>query len=152
MDLKIDVTGDVQIDRKLLRFAGRTRDASPAFQQIADMLRGLEKTQFDSQGQFASGGWKPLADVTVRLKAAKGLDPRILRATGDLARSLASSGGDHVEQVGPQQLVFGTSVPYAQYHQRGTRRMPQRRPVELREQDRRDTVRILQRYLIEEFE
>lgn len=155
MQVHIDVFGDVQIHRELLRYAGAVADASPAFERIARKgagagvlsLRGIERRQFGSQGQFASGGWAPLAPSTVREKARKGLSRKILRATGELEASLVGAGSGHIEIVQPHQLVFGTSVSYARFHQRGTKRMPRRRVIELRESDRRDMVRTLQRHL-----
>jgi phage gpG-like protein len=50
----------------------------------------------------------------------------------------------------PTELVFGTRVPYAIFHQTGTSRgLPRRRPIELTEQTRRECVKILQRWLVE---
>jgi phage gpG-like protein len=156
MLIELELAGDVQLRRELLRFRGAVADASPAFEQIARgssglkgvySLRGIERRQFQSQGAFASAGWAPLAPSTVRAKARRGLDPRILHATGRLAASL-SGGAGRVEIVSSSQLIFGTSVPYARFHQSGTARMPRRRPIELREQDRRAIVRTLQRYLV----
>ncbi len=46
------------------------------------------------------------------------------------------------------ELDYGSKLPYAEFHQRGTRKMPQRRPVEFTESARRNTIKILQRYLI----
>lgn len=157
MLLELEVFGDVQLRRELLRFADAASDASPAFTKIARQgsgasgvysLRGIERRQFDSQGQFASGGWMPLAPSTTRAKARHGLSRRILKATGALEASLVGPGAGHVEIISPHQLVFGTSVGYAGFHQRGTKRMPRRRVIELREQDRRNFVRILQKHLL----
>lgn len=156
MRLDIELAGDVQLRRELLRWSDAVSDASPAFRAIAQRgsgeagvysLRGIERRQFDSQGEFASGGWAPLAPATVRLKARKGLSRRVLRATGALEASLVGPGPGHVEIVQPHQLVFGTSDRKARFHQSGTRRMPRRRVLELREQDRRNFVRILQRHM-----
>ena len=54
----------------------------------------------------------------------------------------------HVEQLLPDEMVFGTSDPKAVLHQHGTSRMPRRRPVELRDRDRRDAALTLQRFLV----
>lgn len=151
MRLELDVFGDTQLSRDLLRFGERAADASPAFRQIADDLRDIERRQFASEGGFASAGWDPLAPSTIARKALLGLDPRILRATGALEASLTNRGDDaHVEMIGTQELIFGTDVDYAKFHQKGTSRMPRRRPIELRETDRRDIVRTLQRHLVGE--
>lgn len=175
MLIELEVFGDVQLRRELLRFRGAVVDASPAFEQIlrgtgrgVTSLRKIESKQFATQGKFASGGWAPLSPYTVAEKARKGLDPRILHATGRLAASLTGGSGK-IEVVSPHQMVFGTSVFYARFHQTGARsvrtsfdsfgtkyirdnrrRLPRRRPIELREQDRRDMVRTLQRHLLGE--
>jgi phage gpG-like protein len=154
MRLTIDLAGDVQVSRELLRFAGRMEDATPAFRQIASELRGDERRQFDELGGFASGGWRPLAPSTVASKL-RSTDPTVsgnaerpLHATERLMRSLTDEHDqDHIEQVEPDQLTFGTSVPYASFHQLGEG-VPQRRPLEVREQDRRGMVRTLQRFMV----
>lgn len=153
MLLELEVAGDVQLRRELLRWKGAVADASPAFDRMIvgggrDFmgLRRLEQRQFQSQGKFASAGWAPLAPSTVRAKARRGLDPRILHATGDLAASLAGGPGS-IEISQAHQLIFGTSVKYGRFHQSGTSRMKRRRPLELREQDRRAMVNVLQRHL-----
>lgn len=157
MLIELEIFGDVQLRRELLRFKDATADASPAFEQIlmgtgrgSFSLRKIEGKQFATQGKFASGGWTKLAPSTVAQKARRGLDPRILHATGRLSASLTGPGPGHIEIVTPQSMIFGTEVPYARFHQSGTHRMPRRRPIELREQDRRGMVRTLQRHLLGE--
>jgi phage gpG-like protein len=155
MRIDIDLFGDVQVSRELLRFAGRIEDATPAFEQIANDLRELEAQQFDEQGKRASGGWQQLADSTIDRKLHSS-DPRvrananvILQATGRLKASLTGEWDpDHIEIVQPHQLVFGTTVPYAHYHQLGEG-VPRRRELELTETDRRQVVRTLQAYLVD---
>lgn len=151
MDLQIEVFGDVQVNRKLLRFNDRAQDASPAFRTIAGNLRDWETRQFATEGAFASGGWDPLSPSTVTTKAREGLSPRILEATGALRESLTSrTDAGHVEIIGRQELVFGTQSPSARFHQRGTSRMPRRRPLEIRARDRADMVKTLQRHMVGE--
>src|SRR4051794_15389307 len=140
MLLELDVFGDVQVRRKLLRFGDRARDARPAFELMADDLREWEERQFASEGGFASGGWDPLAPSTIAAKAAAPRaaftgsrtktgkfakrvrrNRRILEDTGALRESLTQHGdAEHVELIFPQEFVFGSTVPYAQFHQRGT--------------------------------
>lgn len=151
MRLQLELAGDKQLDRELLRFADRATDVRPAWAAIMLRLAEAEKRQFDSEGQRASGGWAPLAASTLARKQRLGLDPRILHATGRLAASLTAPlpGGDAIREALPLEMRFGTDVPYAGFHQTGTSRMPQRRPLETTEQDRRDMfVRLLQRFLV----
>ncbi len=109
----------------------------------------LVNIQFDSQGGYGSGGWQPLADSTVKSKAARGLDPRIMHATLRLRRSLVDQGGaDQLLEVTPSSLAYGTTVEYAKFHQQGGGNLPRRRLVEPPEGDRRQAVRTLQRFFV----
>lgn len=145
MELELEVFGDVQLKRSLLRTAGRFKDAAPAFEQIADILMEIEDDQFESSGRHGSGGWAKLAESTLEHKTGAG----ILIETGDLERSLTTRGApDQVLEITSEFLLFGTSLPYAAFHQTGTSRMPRRRPIELTETDRRQIVKQLQSWLI----
>lgn len=148
MKLEIDVNGDEQINRELLRFSDRAGDASPAFRRIAHEMRDQIGRQFASQGAVGSGGWAPLKPSTLAKKAAEGLSPNILQATGALMESLTSVGAGNREVVTRDSLIFGSSIPYGRYHQSGTSRMPKRRPIEFSETDRRGFMRTLQRYVV----
>lgn len=151
MLLDITVHGDVQVSRRLMRFGDRAQDARPAFRGIADLLRTSEQRQFASRGRYASAGWAPLAPSTLASKIRRGESTSILEATGTLRDSLTrKTDGGHVELVEPHQLIFGSQVPYAKYHQRGTRTMPRRRPLEVRGRDRQEMVKIIQRHLMAE--
>lgn len=156
IEIEISIAGDVQVSRKLLRFGDRAMDASPAFHSIADLLEGSERRQFATGGRYASAGWRALADSTKKAKA-RSSDPtvranaeKILEATGALMESLTADvegvEGGAVRIVDPHQLIFGTQIDYAKYHQRG-RGVPQRRVLEVRARDRREMVKRLQRWI-----
>lgn len=156
MILEFDVFGDVQFSRDLLRFRDRAMDMRPAFASIHASFLAIERHQFATSGGF-SGGWRPLAPSTVEAKERRGLDPRILRATDAMWKSLTTASHPaHVFDNQPDTLFMGTRVksaksfPYPATHQHGTRnrRVPQRRIVELTETHRRRWVRIMQRYVV----
>ncbi len=143
MRLSLDVYGEEQISRELLRFSSYVGDPSPAFHQIADDMREDIGHRFEEEGP----GWAPLAQTTLAAKAAAGLPPEILQATRRLMRSLSQKGEDHVEEIGDDFLRFGSSVPYGRFHQKGTSQMPARKVIDFTEADRRGFVRTLQRYI-----
>jgi phage gpG-like protein len=146
MRLRLEVFGDVQLDRKLLRFEENLGDLEPVFEALADDFLAIETSQFASEGGFASGGWDPLADSTVR---RRGSAHPILDDFGDLRASLTQDGAKgSIRNITSDELFVGTDVDYAQHHQTGTPRMPRRRPVEFREADRRRWVRKIQRYIV----
>lgn len=128
----------------------RAISAKPAFESIGELLIAETKLQFATQGQHASGGWKPLKQATLDRKRRKGLRLQILQETGALMDSMTERGDANMVFAPTQtSLVFGSKLPYAKYHQTGTRNMPRRPPLEFTEPTKRAVVKILQRYIVE---
>jgi phage gpG-like protein len=148
--ISIEVFGQKTVERELLRFSHAAADMRPAGERFMEYMRSVERSQFDSEGRTGSGGWAPLKPRTVASKAARGLDPRILRATDHLRKSLTNkTSPDHIEQINADTWFFATRDPKAKFHQTGTRKMPRRPPVELSERNRRAIVKIVQRHIVE---
>lgn len=146
--LNFDVAGDEQLQRSFSRFTEHVKDYSPAFRAIAVEFFKGEEQQFESEGSHGSGGWSPLAPSTAEQKARLGYPPDILVRTGKLKNSLASMSGDTVRDVQPHMLRLGTTVPYAIYHQKGTRRMPARPPIQLNERQKVEWTKIVHQHLV----
>jgi phage gpG-like protein len=139
------VTGDEQVEHRLLGMAARSMNFSPVLGLIAEDMADKVDEQFD-EGQ---GNWAPLAPATVAQKAREGLDPRILHATVSMRRSFADEGHpDHVEHVTDSELLFGSSDPKAPLHQAGTSRMPARRILDFTPANFRVWSKMIQAYLI----
>lgn len=165
MDLRLEVGGELQLDRTLLRWSERADDFSPVFALLVADFHEIERRQFDSEGGFASGGWLPLADSTVAERERLGIggDSPILdrsgagtygsshREGGTLRRELTeSSAQGAVELITPGEMFVGTDDPVAGYHQRGHERptpLPRRRPVEFREMDRLRWTKAIQAWI-----
>jgi phage gpG-like protein len=150
MRLELEVYGDVQLARELLRFRDRGMDMTPAFVKVADDFLEIGRQQFGSQGG-RSGGWAPLQPAYLARKIRDGYDPRILHRTLRLRRSLTMSTADSIRRITPEEMFVGSRVPYGVHHQHGAPRanLPRRRPIELSNADRVRWIKILQRYLIE---
>lgn len=148
MRIVLDVFGDVQLDRTLLRFADRTDDMTDVLTALADDFLKIERRQFRGEGTF-SAGWAPLTERYARRKATKYPGAKILVAEGDLMASLTKRGARNaVREITRDSLLVGTTDPKARYHQRGTETMAQRRPVELSKGARDRWVRGIQRYYV----
>ncbi len=167
MRIELDAFGDIQLRREILRWGDAAGDASPAFRSIMQKWTKGADRQFQTQGRRASGGWKPISDEWRRRKVAMGYDRRILHMTGLLRRSLTLPvGAQGIREIRPDRMTYGTSVPYAPFHQHGAseiRRqawgkptkpyrwtLARRRPIELtggRSGDRAQAVRILQLWI-----
>lgn len=140
---EMTASGDVQVARRLERFAHRAEDASPLWHAIIDWLQRQHEVQFRSEGKF-SGGWPELADSTIR---AKGHD-QILYLTGRLWESLTGGNGDSIREVEEDWMAFGTTVPYAGIHQHGADNIPMRKPTELTEGQRKSVAKRCQRWIV----
>lgn len=145
--MSFDFYGDTQLERTLTRFTRNADDATPAWEKIADSFAQLEAKQFSSQGAHASGGWAPLSPKYAAWKAQRYPGQPTLVRTGELRASLIGRPFG-VEVITPQSITIGSNVEHGQYHQHGTSRMPQRRPVELTESARREWVKILQKHIV----
>lgn len=146
--ITIEVFGDKQISREILRFGERAVRSTPLWNSLYRDLLNIEKVQFLTQGQHGSGGWAPLAETTVRDKQRKGLSPWILRASEILFKSLTQRGAlGNIHDIGPTWMRFGSDIPYGILHQRGTVHMPMRKPLDLTETERVLIVKKIQRFI-----
>ena len=115
--------------RAFLNLRHELVDWAPAFQLIVeDVLEPFVEKQFQSEGAAGvdvvrsdkSSGtgldWQELAESTKRGRAGT----TILYRSGSLAKSFRKGGGEHVENITPQKLQWGSSKPYALFHQTGT--------------------------------
>jgi phage gpG-like protein len=170
LSIHIEAFGETVVQRDLLRFGHNVVNLKPAMERIGVIMRGAVRQQFLSEGTHGSGGstfaaaasgatfgsggvaWEPLAASTVQYKALHGLDPRILRATTDLYKSLTvKSDAQHIERASEDSLRFGSLVPYAVYHQSSKPRtkIPFRPPVGLSEGDKRAIVAAIHKRAME---
>lgn len=154
MRVDIDVFGDVQFSREMLRMSDRAENMQPVFRTLAEDFHEMEEDQFNSEGGKFSSGWKALQISTLAQKSAQGHDPRILHATLALRNSLTKrSAPGAVYKVTREELVVGTNVkskkgfPYAAAHQNPKKGQTRRRPIEFSELKKIEWIREMQHYL-----
>lgn len=120
LDLQID--GLEAATDAWLEMFDRARDVSGANDAIhAAFLEGRAR-DFDSFGATSSAGaWAPRKPSTLRRRPGG----RLMNVSGRLRRSLTDPGHpEHVFVAGPLGVEeMGTRVPYAPFHQTGTRWM-----------------------------
>lgn len=92
--------------------------------QAVTILQGFERRLYLEQRDADGNSWAPLAESTIQRKE----HAAILVDSGRMYESLTTPDGtqDTIWQTGKTWLRFGTSVPYAHFHQTGTKRMPAR--------------------------
>lgn len=145
--IRLEFLGEVQLDRTLARLGEHIGDARPAWRALATRFGVLNAAQFATEGLTGSGGWQALSPDYAAWKARHYPGRPILERTGDLKRSLTRRPFG-VEVLEDRFMVLGSDVDYGRYHQAGGPRLPQRRPVELPESERREWARILQRFVV----
>jgi phage gpG-like protein len=149
VEILAELLGEKVVHRRLVDVGRRATNMAPALREVARLWMDLEQDVFASEG--ASGGkpWAPLAGSTQETKARAGYSSKILQAEGGLMASLTQPGAaDQILEVDDDMLVFGTGHPAGAFHGKGTSRMPARPPIQISPQGRRQTVKILQRFVV----
>ena len=139
-NLHFDVSGDVQLARRLARMAAHTQDVRPVWREAA---RTFAREQ---RRTFASGRWAPLSPPYARWKARAFPGASILVRTGGLRRSLTSRPLG-VEDIRPQEMTIGSNVAHGRFHQQGTATMPARPLIRVRSISLRSWVRRLWQHI-----
>ena len=118
VNIRFDIKGLQKTVRGLDRTQNRVRNFAPFWRSIAvPIIKNRLRDIFNQEGP----GWAPLAESTLQSRLYPGLP--ILQQTGALMESVV----DHpVLQITRKQLLYGTSNPYAEFHEEGTFKMPAR--------------------------
>jgi len=134
--MKLDVKMNADdVVKKLERMISLKGNFAPLFVKILGTvndgstltLRGASARRFTSQSGPSGTAWKPLNPFYEEQKAKKYPGKTILIRRGDLFRSLVATTGASVAQIQPTKLIYGTAIPYAVFHQFGTKFMPARK-------------------------
>ncbi len=165
LGIGFEVAGIAQVSRVLAVSAARVKDLSGAFEQIAEDFHKGERRVFAVQGAVGEapsesgvGTWEKWADLNpdyAAWKRKKGFGTKILVKTGRLRASLALADFDgSIQVINKLSLELGTSVPYAQYHQTGTKnkdgslRMPKREPIRITKKRARFWVSLINAFIL----
>jgi phage gpG-like protein len=144
--MTFEVFGDKVVARKLLRFGERALDMSPAWDDVTKEFQRAFERNFAQQGP----GWAPLKPSTVRSRIAQGYSPGpILTKSGAYRRAMTS--GLQTHRSADELIALAPTVP-GQFHQHGTKTPMPARPLRLKETEKRNIMKILQRALIEGYE
>lgn len=104
-----------------------------------DMLLSIDRN-------FRSGGrpaWKPLSPAYLRWKLRNRYSPLPLIRTGALKQSITY-------RVTRNKLSIGTSIPYAGYHQFGTRTIPKRKFLLFQKEDIEGLNNLIAKHMVGE--
>lgn len=93
------------------------------------LFRRYVLEDFVIEGARSGSRWAALSPGYAAWKAEHAPGKGILVLSGALKASLVGDGAGSVVRATATSLEIGTTVPYAMYHQTGTRHMPQRPPL-----------------------
>lgn len=155
--VRIDVMGERQISRQMLRFGERAIGAAPALEVVHDYLTHVSEGQFQSQGRDSGHPWPDIQEVTKERKR-RSKDPttaanadRIMEASEALKNSLTRQGDSNmVHVVTNDTMVFGTKLKYGQYHQKpgSSAAYPRRRSVDLTPTNKIVMIKTIQHWIV----
>jgi phage gpG-like protein len=146
--LRFSIEGEKPFLVQLDRFQENFRTAEPAFEAMADFQATIWKRQFDQEGAYTGTRWSALSPAYGRWKQRHYPGKPILQLSGDLYDSMASRPFG-TEIISHDQMVIGTGVPYAAYHQHGTETMPARPIIQKPSaKDRLQFAKYLQNWIV----
>ena len=137
LEFRLSVPNAKDIAFRIERFGVQLTDWRAAWPSVTRRLAVMLAGQFELEGGRGSrGGWPPLSPRYARRKQKRYPGRPVLQASGRLRSSLVGKSADTVEALEPGRMKFGTRVPYAIFHQTGTRNMPARPIFDPRREDR----------------
>ena len=146
----LEVEGADKLQVVVSRWEQAISDIAEIEQPIYAYLRKTMGKQFVTQGAYVWHRWEALSLKYASWKQRHYPGRTVLYLTGRLRRSLTKPGADTVaRRLSRTQLEFGSTVPYAMYHQLGTRKMPQRKIIDFTRREAEGIVRIWQRRLLQ---
>lgn len=142
--LDVRIEGAERWQRRLQNVEGRLEDFRPLGEQLEPVIYGRFGRWLSAEGE---GTWQPLSPGYAAWKAKKYPGRRIMVQTGALAESLTDRNGQFsVRRVDRRGGEWGTRVPYAQFHDKGTKRAPKRRIIIITTAFRKDIVDVMRDY------
>jgi phage gpG-like protein len=154
--IQIDVLGERQINRRLLRFTEHAANMVPVWAEVEAFLIEVEKGQFSSAGRNSGHPWDDIKDSTKRAKArsrnakTRANSDKILMASEKLYNSLTKARtSESIRTKTPSTMIFGTKLKYGRMHQSPgpAAAYPRRRPVDLTERQKVAIVKAMQLWI-----
>jgi phage gpG-like protein len=148
--LRVVVYGDAEVEASLTRGQEALMDMKPVLEVVADDMMRVVRATISSQGRRYGGSWHALNPQYLARKIKKGLDPRIMVATGKLLSAYGMRGSPFQRlRIFPDRLELGSNLDYPRFHETGTSKMSQRAFLEFYPQDRKRWADMVTSYVHE---
>jgi len=151
VSFSFSIDGVEEFSRAFNRIEERFTDFRSLWPEVAKEFYRAEIEQFQTEGAAGGAGtFSALSPAYAKYKAVKFPGKTILRRTDSLFESLTSADAPGaVFRPVESELTIGTSVPSGIYHQRGTSRMPSRKPISLSQEQKRQMQKAIQIGLVQ---
>ena len=137
------IDGGQRMDRALSLMAEQV-DLRLAATKLQEVFNRHRKKDFDRQGSWSGPRWAELEPMYRMHKLLLFPGRKILQRTQNLIVSLISPNHpDAVFTASRNSVTMGTTDHKAIYHQYGTRRMPARPPLRMKESERREYMQVI---------
>lgn len=142
--------GGEKFERGFYAMSKAVADMSPVMDRIGDDIRHGVLEQFMTQGSAKLGHpWAPLSPAYAKWKDARYPGMPILVASGEMRSSLLNPSAI---TTSPSSVRYDPASGIWEFHQTGTKHMPQRKPVVVTPGDRRQWDRYFAEWLAAERE
>lgn len=147
IEFNFTVDGERQMSRFFDIAADSINDFTIIFEKLAEDFRETQKEVFKKEG--ANEGlskWKPLSPKYKKWKNKFYPGRPILTLTGDMRKSLTQQNNiNHIERITKNSFEIGTKDFKTILHQKGTKKMPKRKVIELSDLQKRRWTQIFHR-------
>jgi len=156
LQVRIGVTGGVELSRRLQVKAELIKDLRPAWDVIEKLISTLQAKVFSSKGaSYGLPAWAPLKEKTIAQKRSKypqNAEYPLIR-TGALRDAWTKDTSASIRTKEPLFFFFGINehdLPYAKVHQTGGPRanIPKREHLRLPSSVRTGIVKAIQAHLV----
>lgn len=131
MGVKIKDVDTSRLTKRFLVMQRRASDFRPVFRWVQQALQDAHRMNFATNGLTGGAPWAPHDPEYAAWRLENGYGGKgMLVRDGTLKFSLTNMNSARgVSDIGRRTATFGTRVPFAKYHQTGTRFMPQRKII-----------------------
>lgn len=143
LDLHLHIEGADPVVRMLENIGVAAADMRPAWDRLEERFSGYEEDWFAGEG---NGTWPELSHRYAEWKAKHYPGAGILVAEGDLKGSLLDV---EISNKDEHSFEFGTEDPKARYHQDGGGNLPQRKVIDVSDDELDEWTELIMDHLLD---
>lgn len=148
IDITYELAGDKALNKQLGLVQDLVEDFRPAWVEVARATNDFHEAVFKNEGRHGGfSKWAPLKESTKRQKRTD----KILTETGRLRKSMTKNQAKDAIRVFKKKVFeWGTVVPYAGYHQTGTKKMAKRSPLRINKRLTKVIIKTIQKFYFDQ--